>query len=291
MTDQSRAKKKNTQGMEVREKQPVSSKVKEMTVSDYNSFEEELCSDKPISFMNAPLDEVKHNDIPANLRESIITTYGEDFFMNKTWTRVQLARLNQAISRPRENISSSIAQVCSAECAMKDICPYDIAGKPPLGDRCILEIKHAELSYKEYVIAISDRLGIFPEDIKTDIVLHNFINGLVEADMIEARLNHTIANDGFITDSPSAVNQNTGEVYYKEEEAVAVRIKDRIARRKDQIYRQLLATPEMAEKYKRGKEADNITRQNEILNKLEAMVNKATEPKEIEDLSTEDING
>jgi len=118
----------------------------------------------------------------------------------------------------------------------------------PVGERCPIELKIAQLSYREYVKAVALRLNISEEDVVNDIILHNLISGLVESDMIEARLNAKIAKEGFVTDVPVVVNQQTGEVYMREDESVAVKIKERVARRKDQLYRQLLATPEMEER-------------------------------------------
>jgi hypothetical protein len=282
---------KKTRGKNVKTgKQAVSEDVKGMTVLDHNTFEEEIGFGNPISFISNPLEEVDHDNIPTKLKKAIVETYGEEYFTSKVWTRSQLARLNQAISRPRENLTGAIAKICDPTCHMKDICPYDIAGNPPIGDRCPIELQYAKESHKEYTLAVSERLGITVEDILSDIVLHNFVNGLVEADMVEARLNHDIAHNGYVTAQPSVINQLTGDVHTKEEESVAIRIKDRVAKRRDQIYRQLLATPEMAEKYKRGKEEDTISRQNKVLSKLEEMVKKAEEKDRPKIKTVENIN-
>lgn len=137
---------------------------------------------------------------------------------------------------------------------------------------CPIEINVASRIYESYVEAVSERLKIEPTEIKSDIILHNLVNGIVEADMVEARLNGAIAEGGFTTDVPVVVNEQTGEVFTKEEESIAVKIKERIAKRKDQLFRQLLATPEMAEKYKRKGHDDNLARSAKILDKLEKIV-------------------
>jgi len=142
----------------------------------------------------------------------------------------------------------------------------------PVGERCPIELKIAQLSYREYVKAVALRLNISEEDVVNDIILHNLISGLVESDMIEARLNAKIAKEGFVTDVPVVVNQQTGEVYMREDESVAVKIKERVARRKDQLYRQLLATPEMEERYRKKGTDDSAQRAADALERLISLV-------------------
>lgn len=232
----------------------------------------ELDPTKPVSFMENPDALVPHERIPVNLRTAIVETYGEAFFNEKEWTIGVLTRLARAISHPRENITHAVAQICGPNCTLKDGCPYDIVGRAPIGERCPLELKIAGRLYDEYVKAVSDRLRLDAEEIKTDIVLHNIINGIVESDIIEMRLNGSIAEDGFTTEVPTVVNENTGEVYYKDEEAIPVKIKERITRRRDMLFRQLLATPEMAAKYKNKSSQDAVARSAKLLDRMERVV-------------------
>jgi len=232
----------------------------------------EIESEKPVSFMEDPEQIVPHESVPAKLRTAIIETYGEKFFLDREWTRGQLKRLHTAIFKPRHNLSNAIAQVCSGSCAMKDHCPYDIAGFPPAGERCPIELAYAKRTYDAYLAAVAEQYGANANLLKDNIIVHNLINGLVEADMVELRLNNTIAHDGFEVQVPTAVNENTGDVYYRDEESVSVRIKERVARRKDMLFRQLLATPEMAAKYKRKESSDLVARQSQALDSLEKLV-------------------
>ena len=232
----------------------------------------EIESEKPVTFLRDPDQIIPHDQVPERLRNAIIETYDEQFFLEKEWTLGQLKRLHGAIFYPRENISNAIAQVCGPNCPMKDRCAYDIAGRPPIGERCPNEVKFATEMYNAYVHAVSEQYGTEEAAIRENIILHNLINGLVEADMIEARLNHTIAHNGFETQVPTAVNEQTGDVFYRDEESVAVRIKERVARRKEALFRQLIATPEMAAKYKRKNTDDAVARQTQLLDNLEKLV-------------------
>jgi hypothetical protein len=117
--------------------------------------------------------------------------------------------------------------------------------------------------------AVSDILGVEKEDLMQDIISHNFVIELVETEIVSKRLDGKIANEGLFSDVPTIVNEKTGKVYYTEVESAALRIKDRIHKRRDQIYRQLLATPEMAEKYKRKEQKDTAAKTAELVQKLE----------------------
>jgi hypothetical protein len=250
------------------------SKVKEIRDTDVltQPITLDLDSSRPVAFMDDPDEVVNHERVPEGVRKSIVETYGEAFFREREWTRGQLTRLARIISHPRENITNAIAQICGPNCTMMDLCPYDISGKAPVSERCPIELKTAQRFYEEYVGAVSERLMIDEKEIREDIVLHNMIRGIVESDVIELRLNGTIAEDGMLIDVPAVVNEQTGEIYYKQEESVAMRIKERVARRRDQLFRQLLATPEMAEKYKRKGDQDNVARGAKVLDRLEKAV-------------------
>ena len=176
---------------------------------------------------------------------------------------------------PRQSVTNTLAQICGPNCQYKDNCPHDIVGMAPVGERCPQEQALIKILYEEHARAVSERLQTDVESLKEDIISHNLIMGLVEADITSMRLDGSIAKDGFITDVPTVVNEETGEVHYKEEEAVAVRIKERVYKRRDQIYRQLLATPEMAEKYKRKDEIDQLARTAGLVERLESLIAKA----------------
>ena len=141
-----------------------------------------------------------------------------------------------------------------------------------MGERCPIESKMVTMLYDEYVDSVSERLGTEPERLKEDIIPHNLIMGLIEADLLSMRADGTLAAEGFSTQVPTVVNEETGEVYYKEEEAISIRIKERVRRQRDQIYRQLLATPEMAEKYKKKAGQDALARTAALVDRLEKVV-------------------
>lgn len=281
-------KKRASAGIKTEKIEPERSRVQEMrTGVQKEAITVDIDGDpgKPVAFIEDHEEVVPHSHIPKRLKDSIIEAYSERFFLEQEWTRGQLIRLSRALSYPRENVTRTIAQICGPSCTFKDLCPYDIAGRPPIGARCPIEIHKSQQLYNEYIKAVSERLKMDPDEIRSDIILHNLINGLVEADMVEDRLNGSIAEDGFLTEVPAVINEQTGEVFNKQEESVAVRIKERVARRKDQLFRQLLATPEMAEKYRRGEDADTVAKKAKVIEQMEKLL-KNMEEKTITDGET-----
>lgn len=227
---------------------------------------------RPITFMPDANDVIPHDEVPAEIRDSIISQYGIEFFQSREWTKAKIVRLERIIRGQRYGSNNVTVQICSDKCPFDDVCPYCVIGEAPTGERCPIELRKSNLLYDEYLKSVSDRLKLAPEEIRDDVILHNLIMGLVESDMVEDRLNGMIALDGLTTEVVAAINEESGEVYYKEEESVSIRIKERVSRRKDQLYRQLLATPEMAEKYKRTEKEDPVSKGLKVIDEIEKLL-------------------
>lgn len=242
--------------------------------SEFNDQEldDYLSSWKPVRFVPDPSEIVPHDRIPSRLRNMILDTISEEQFLSQEWDIGRLKRLAQALFHPRENMTRMIAQVCNPQtCPFADLCQYDIIGAAPVGERCPKEIETAMLFYREYVSVISGQLRMDEEDVRSNIILHNLIMEIVESDITQARLDGMIAEHGMISERVTAVIAETGQSFTEEVEAVPVRIKERVARRKDQLFRQILATPEMSEKYKRGEKGDVVSRAVAAIEKLEKL--------------------
>jgi hypothetical protein len=251
---------------------PQESKVKE--IRDLAITEDpinlDMHSRRTIVSMDDPDKIIPHDNIPKKLQDIIIEMCGESYFLETDWTLKRLTRLSKSISHPRENVVNTLAQICGPKCSFMDICPYDIVGKAPAGERCPVELKHADLLLNEYLLAVSERLGTEIDELKSDMIVFNMIMGVVESDIISNRLNSIIANNGMIQQDPAAVDPESGRVWYKDEEAVAIKIKDRVNKRKDSLFEQLIATPEMQAKYRNRKGSDAISRISDVLDRIDA---------------------
>lgn len=255
---------------------PQVSKVSE--IRDLPAFVEpetlDIGGTRPLNVLENPDDIIPHDQIPARLKVAIMDMCGERIFNETQWSRMRLAKLSRAITHPRENVVNSLAQICAPSCPFLDICQYEIAGITPVGMRCPVEIRNSQILYKEYLAALSDRLGVEKEDLEGDMITFNMVMGIVEADIITNRLNSIISTDGYVQEDPSAIDSNTGRVYYRDEEAVASRIKERINKRKDILFEQLIATPEMQAKYRNKKGNNTIARMAELMEKIERHIDK-----------------
>lgn len=257
---------------------PVPSRVDSPSVGNALTLEDvstlDMTGDIPIVALTDPDDIVPYEKLPAKMKARVIAAYGEDFVKNKVWTVGIIEKLSIALGMPRANMTSNIAQVCGPNCTYKDMCVHNILGVQPIGFRCPQELLLMKHLFDEYLRAVATRLDAEEEELRADIIYHNLIMGLVESDIISMRLDGSLASEGFITESVSAINEETGDVFYKEEEAVAIRIKERVHRRKDQLYRQLIATPEMAEKYKKKGSLDQVSRSADLLDRMDMLLDK-----------------
>ena len=215
---------------------------------------------------------IPHSKIPADIKKAVIETYGEEYFESIDWSAARLKRLARAVRSPRHNTNNVAAQICGPICSFKDACPYDIVGRAPLGERCPIELDYAKTIYNEYVTAIAERLNTDEQSIKENIILNNHINNLVVNEMVERRMDSIIARDGVSDDVPVFMDEESGKVFCRKDESTAVKMKTRIAKRTDGILRQLLATPEMAEKYRQKKSVDALSRTSEILENIEKKI-------------------
>jgi hypothetical protein len=249
---------------------PQASRISALKQEPYNSDVITMIEDNiPISLLEDPDMVIPHDKIPAKVRDAVISGFGLKYFNEKEWTLAQVKKLSRVITYPRENLTNSIAQICSPNCTIKNTCPYDILGEAPLGEACPVELQLSKLLTDEYNAAVADRHNIDVKELENDIVYYNLIRGLVEADIVENRLNAAIGTDGFIQETPTAVNEETGEVFYRKEESVAIRIKDRVSGRKDKLYQQLIASPEMIAKYKIKTDSDVMSRLLDAVEQLE----------------------
>ena len=212
---------------------------------------------------------IPHEKIPADIKKAVIETYGDEYFHSIDWSASRLKRLAKALRSPRHNTNNVAAQICGPICSFKDECPYDIAGRAPIGERCPIELDYSKRLYDDYVRAVSDRLNMDEAEIKENIILNNHINSLVVNEMVERRMDSLIARDGVSEDIPVFMDEESGKVFCRKDESTAVKIKARLSKKTDAILRQLLATPEMAEKYRNKKSTDVLSRTSEILDNLD----------------------
>ena len=106
---------------------------------------------------------------------------------------------------------------------------------------------------QEYVIAISDRLDLnddYEDMASADIITRNLMMDLIEADILELRASGIVSKEGMIHEI-RVVSPATGVIETRYEMHAGFHIKELIKKRRDIVYKQLLATPEMRMRYKK----------------------------------------
>ena len=235
-------------------------------------------AERPLSLMENQNKIVPHDEIPTKVMAAIVTEYGEEYFLGKTWTLDTVRRLDRVLSRPRENLTNTLAMVCTGtdRCPFQDTCFYKTAGRIPIGDRCPIEIDRSMYLYDGYIIAISERLGVGPDDLRNDTIYSNMVWELVECDMVKARVLSKMGNDGELGETVAAIWQETGHAYTEEVESPLTRIAERYSARKEKILRSLIATPEMAARFMKKKANQDLhDKQVSLISELEAIIFKS----------------
>jgi len=114
-----------------------------------------------------------------------------------------------------------------------------------------------------------------------DKIERQAIMDLVETEVVRARANGIIAQEGFIMENTIGVNPDTGEPITTKQKHIAMEVADQLSRRQERLLRSLIATREMKEKLGKGvkdqskKEADLIERVRRAVAKEKGVIHDA----------------
>jgi len=161
-------------------------------------------------------------------------------------TKQQLADLEHDIKNLNVSASTTILRCKGAEdCVYGKFCSLDkIKGTFPIGEICPMEKTIAEISFNEYLVSLNKTM----DDV--GIIEFNQIMSLIECDLLDMRSRSRLNEEGMTRMVTTFVNHKTGDTAETEELSVMFGIKDRVAKRRDTILKQMLATPEIRAKYK-----------------------------------------
>lgn len=159
-----------------------------------------------------------------------------------------------------------IPMICTGErCIGRARCPLLKFGKSPVGKECPFE-RFALNQWRE------DYIESLEVDVKNKVERQQILD-LVEADILNARANVVLGDEGFIMENPVGVDESTGEPITRREEHIALRLKERAQNRKDKILKAFLATREQKLKAISAARKDAT----EYLANLRAKLREATE--------------
>lgn len=191
-------------------------------------------ANKEIVKINTDIMKVDESEIMEILKD----TFNEVAFEEKTAAEIE--KIKRYILKMSCGSSSFMSLICRGEsCIYRSSCELlkkDSTLKAPLGKACPFERywqKKWFNDYKEAVqIDINDRVEV------------SQVNDLVEIEIMKARVNAILAEEGIKIDVVVGVDPDSGMPLTTQQQHYAINIKDINDRRKDKILKSLLATRE-----------------------------------------------
>lgn len=235
----------------------------------------------------AALTLVTPGDIPKEIRDQITVLTGDpDFLSNHQINNQQLRRLLQANNVLLGGVHRSVAMICNDGCMLRDRCPLFILGQAPYqqgntDSECPVEHQIITQMEGDYVYAYANRQNqnSTDEDVRGNRFVMDLISELIETHIMENRINTKMARDGILVDMAVAIN-NEGEMATNQEVSPLFKIKMQLKKKRENIFKQLLLSPEMELKRKivdkitdpASKSSDITTRAKSILEKVRGSV-------------------
>ena len=177
----------------------------------------------------ALIDDPIIQDLAKDLDDNIIT--------NLKLTEKEIVKLKKYAIMIRYGDYNVLPMMCVGErCICRLRCPLLDMGKVALGKECPFE-RYALMQWQ------ADYIKALAIDIDNKVERQQVME-IVEADILNARANVVLSDEGFIMENPIGINENTGDAITRREEHVALKLKDRAQNRKDKIWKSFLTTRE-----------------------------------------------
>ena len=122
---------------------------------------------------------------------------------------------------------------------------------------------------------------------KVDRVL---ISELIEIDIMSARANTILADEGFIMNNPIGVNEQTGAPIMRKEIHVAMNLKELLYKRRSKLLKELIATREAKAKFMKDMVGDPSEYAAALRRKAEAIQENRDKVKVIDAAEIEEEN-
>lgn len=192
-------------------------------------------------------------------------SYGAEFFPTG-WTPEERNRVDELTSstKTKTMIFSAIPMVCHAEsCMFASTCPLLKENLAPLGKSCPIEMMMVINFMADYM----EQLNIDDDN----LVELSMIRDLVDQEVQYLRKTKMLAKESFIQENIVGIDSD-GDPVMRKELHLAVELEDRLLKRRQAIFKQLLATREA--KAKVGLAA---------LDQVQSMSNLVMHAKELQD--------
>lgn len=189
-----------------------------------------------------------------NIAHKAVLQLFKDYYAPQILEHMQIdpSRITLLASSLR-SLSKNNLKVCGPltclgpKCYANARCPIQSAGVAPIGHPCCIELMLIDQWEDEY-------LNDLNVDKQSKIEL-DMIRDMIEADLIDWRASHELANSGLF-DWNAIGMTDAGKPIYRKEEAVAIGIKLKFKARKDKLREDLMATRKVKAKFGLSKTLD-----------------------------------
>jgi len=183
------------------------------------------------------LQEIKDDSI-----QELIQHCDDDFIAAFKLSSSEIDRLKKSIKKDFLEPNASIPMICQGtECILGKVCPLVELKRFPIGRKCPMEMYLANKWKEEYMNSLHADWND-----KVDRIL---ISELIEIDIMSARANTIISDEGFIMDNPVGVNEQTGAPIMRKEIHIAMDLKELLYKRRSKLLKEMIATREAKAKF------------------------------------------
>ena len=196
------------------------------------------------------MDEEKSlNDIKDESINELIQYCDDEFAENFKLSPAEIVRLKKTINKNFVEPNATIPMIChGSKCVLNKVCPLVELKQFPLGKKCPLELYLANKWKEEYISSLKADWN--------DKVDRMLISELIEIDIMGARANTLLSDEGFIMDNPIGINEQTGTPITRKEIHVAMDFKELLYKRRSKLLKEMIATREAKAKFMKDMAGD-----------------------------------
>lgn len=188
----------------------------------------------------------------------------EEFLESFKLTPQEIHRLKKDLKRKVLSSTFSVPMICRGpDCPMAKTCPLLKLDKFPIGEQCPIELLLMRKWKDEYVESLKIDWN--------DAIERKMIIELVELDVLSSRANSVLSDEGFIMENAVGVNEQTGEIAYRREEHVALKLKEVVYNRRSKLLKEMAATREAKLKFLTEQKGDPSQYASKLRKKAEEL--------------------
>jgi len=166
----------------------------------------------------------------------------EEYLENFKLTDQEIQQLKKDLKKKVLSQGFSVPMLCRGPlCIVADTCPLVAMGKPPISKKCPLESLLMNKWKDEYISSLQIDWN--------DKVERILASELIEIDILNARANTVLADEGFIMENAIGVNEQTGEPIINKQKHIALELKEMMYNRRSKVLKEMLATREAKAKF------------------------------------------